>query len=185
MEQEIAKKMYEYYSWILSQKDCEDLAEDIMEAIKEEKYYKLINEWLYDSKYYTDIEVKGFSFVRIAETLDEENPNIPIAILLCYLAAGNSQEYQCILSIASEVCIADYKLIENGKICQTAILKDGDWYLFSDETNADDLREYQKWQVLILNPLLAPQLVYDHKNNTAICLQPDGRYLIVENNDEI
>ena len=113
MEQEIAKKMYEYYSWILSQKDCEDLAEDIMEAIKEEKYYKLINEWLYDSKYYTDIEVKGFSLVRIAETLDEENPNIPIAILLCYLAEGNSQEYQCILPIASEVCIADYKLIEN------------------------------------------------------------------------
>ena len=32
-------------------------------------------------------------------------------------------------------------LIENGKVCQTAILKEGDWYLFSDETNADDIPE--------------------------------------------
>ena len=27
-----------YYNWLLSKKDCEDLAEDIMGAIKEEKY---------------------------------------------------------------------------------------------------------------------------------------------------
>ena len=185
MEKEIIEKMYDYYNWLLSKKDCEDLAEDIMEAIKEEKYYKLINEWLNNNQDFTDIEVNGFSLVEIAEKIDEKNPNIPIAILLCYLAESDSQEYQCILPIASEICLADYKLIENGKVCQTAILKDGDWYLFSDETNVDDLREYQKWQVLILNPLLALQLVYEHKNNTVICLQEDGSYLITENNDEI
>ena len=185
MEKEIIEKMYDYYNWLLSKKDCEDLTEDIMEAIKEEKYNKLIKEWLNDEQEYTDIEVNGFSLVEIADNLDKKEPNIPVAILLCYLAENNSPEYQCILPIASEVCLADYKLIEEGKVCQTAILKDGDWYLFSDETNEEDLREYQKWQVLVLNPLLAPQFVYEHKDNTAICLQEDGSYLVVENDDEV
>ena len=180
MEEEIIEKMYDYYNWLLSKKDCEDLAEDIMEAIKEEKYNKLIKEWLNNNKEYTDIEINGFSLVEIAEKLDEETPNIPIAILLCHLAESDSPEYQCILPIASEKCFADYKLIEEGKVCQTAILKDSEWYLFSDETSSEDIREYQKWQVLVLNPLLAPQLVYEHKNNTAICLQEDGSYLITE-----
>lgn len=185
MEKEIIEKMYNYYNWLLSKKDCEDLVEDIMDAIKKEKYSKLIKEWLNDEQEYTDIEVNGFSLVGIAEGLDEENSNIPIAILLCYLAESDSPEYQCILPIASEICLADYKLIEEGKVCQTAILKDGEWYLFSDETNAEDLREYQKWQVLVLNPLLAPQFIYEHKNNTAICLQEDGSYLVVENDDDV
>ena len=185
MEKEIIEKMYSYYNWLLSKKDCEDLAEDIMGAIKEEKYSIILNEWLNDIPNYSDIEINGFSLVEIAENLDEENPNIPIAILLCYLAENNSPEYQCILPIASKICLADYKLIEQGKVCQTAIFKDGDWYLFSDETSSDDLREYQNWQVLVLNPLLAPQLVYEHKNNTAICLQEDGSYLITENNDDM
>ena len=136
MEKEIIEKMYNYYNWLLSKKDCEDLVEDIMEAIKKEKYSKLIKEWLNDEQEYTDIEVNSFSLVEIAEELDEENPNIPIAILLCYLAESDSPEYQCILPIASEICLADYKLIEEGKVCQTAILKDGEWYLFSDETNS-------------------------------------------------
>ena len=129
MEKEIIEKMYDYYKLILSNKDCEDLTEDIMEAIQEEKYNKLIKEWLNDEQEYTDIEVNGFSLVEIAKKLDEENPNIPIAILLCYLAESDSPEYQCILPIASEICLADYKLIEEGKVCKTAILKDGDWYL--------------------------------------------------------
>lgn len=34
------------------------------------------------------------------------------------------------------------------------------------------------WQALILNPKLAPQLCYEHKNNTSITLQEDGSYLI-------
>ena len=42
MEKEIIEKMYIYYNCLLSKKDCEDLTEDIMEAIKEEKNYKLI-----------------------------------------------------------------------------------------------------------------------------------------------
>ena len=57
--------------------------------------------------------------------------------------------------------------------------------LLHSETNEEDLREYQKWQVLVLNPLLAPQFVYEHKDNTAICLQEDGSYLVVENDDEV
>ena len=109
MEKEIIEKMYNYYNWLLSKKDCEDLVEDIMEAIKKEKYSKLIKEWLNDEQEYTDIEVNSFSLVEIAEELDEENPNIPIAILLCYLAESDSPEYQCILPIASEICLADYK----------------------------------------------------------------------------
>ena len=39
--------------------------------------------------------------------------------------------------------------------------------------------------LLVLNPLLAPQFVYEHKDNTAICLQEDGSYLITEYNDEM
>ena len=183
MEKNIAEKMYIYYNSLLSKKDCEDLAEDIMEAAKEEKYNKILNEWLNDNSKYNDIEIKGFSIVEIAKKLDREHPNIPIAILLCYLAENNLPEYQCILAIADEMCLADYKLIEEGKICQTAIFNDGGWYFFSDNTNADDLRECQKWQILLLNPLLAPQIVYEHKNNTSICLQDDGRYLIMENDN--
>ncbi len=32
MENEISKKMYLYYNELLSEKDCKDLAEDIIEA---------------------------------------------------------------------------------------------------------------------------------------------------------
>lgn len=185
MEKEIAKKMYLHYNSLLSEKDCKDLAEDIMESMKEKKYNKLLDEWLNDSQTYTDIKVRGFSLVEIAKKLDKNHPNIPIAVLLCYLTENNSLEYQCILPIASEKCLGDYKLVEDGKVCQTAIFKDENWFLFSDDTKSDDLREYQKWQILILNPLLAPQLAYEHKNNTAIYLQNDGRYLITEIDEEI
>lgn len=183
MEEKIAEKMYNYYKLFLSKIDCEDLSEDIMELITEEKYNIILNEWLNDSPDYTDVEVRGFSLVEIAKELDHEHPNIPIAILLFHLTEQNSPEYQCILPIASEICLADYKLVENGELCKTAIFKDGSWYLFSDNTNAEDLKEYQNWQILILNPLLAPQIAYEHKNNTVICLQEDGGYLIVENDN--
>lgn len=185
MKKRIAEKMYIYYNLLLSKKDCEDLAEDLIEVIKNERYNIILNEWLTDSINYTDIEIKGFSLVEIAKELDQTHPNIPIAILLCYLTENNTPEYQCILPIASEMCLADYKLVEKGKKCQTAIFKDGYWYLFSDDTSANDLREYQNWQILILNPLLAPHIAYEYKDNTAICLQDDGRYLIIENGNTI
>lgn len=183
MEDEIAKKMYLYYNELLSEKDCKDLAEDIIEATKEEKYNKLINEWLNDEENYSDISIKGFSLLEVARKLDNVHPNIPIAVLLGYLAETNSIEFQVILSIASNICIADYKLIENGLTCEKAVLNDGNWFLFSNNTTSDSLIECQMWQVLILNPLLAPQLSYKHNNNTAILLQDDGSYLIVPNAD--
>ncbi len=185
MENRIAKKMYLYYNELLSESDCKDLAEDITKATKEEKYNKLINEWLNDGENYTDISIKGFSLVEVAKKLDDVHPNIPIAVLLGYLAETNSIEFQVLLSIASNKCIADYKLIENGLACEKAILNDGNWFLFSNNTTSDDLIECQMWQVLILNPLLAPQLSYEHNNNTAICLQDDGSYLIVPNADSL
>ena len=185
MRKKIAEKMYCYYNLFLSKRDCEDLADNIIEIINTKKYNIILNEWLSNSSNYTDIQINGFSLVQIAKELDQNYPNIPIAILLCYLAENNTSEYQCILPIAGEICLADYKLVENGKVCQTAIFTDGDWYLFSEDTNTDDLREYQKWQILILNPLLAPQIAYKHKNNTAICLQDNGRYLIIKNADTI
>lgn len=183
MENEIAKKMYLYYHELLSERDVKDLAEDIIEATKEEKYSRLINEWLNDEKNYSDVLVKGFSLVDVARKLNDVHPNIPIAVLLGYLAETNSIEFQVILSIASNKCIADYKLIENGLVCEKAILNDGNWFLFSNNTTRDDLIECQMWQILILNPLLAPQLSYEHNNNTAILLQNDGNYLIVPNAD--
>ena len=57
--------MYLYYNALLSERDCEDLAEDIIEATKEEKFNKIITEWLNDEKNYSDVRIKGFSLVEI------------------------------------------------------------------------------------------------------------------------
>ena len=182
MKEQIIEKMYAYYDSFMSYKECEARGNDIEKILSVNKYEKVIKEWLNDSENYSDVVVNGFSLVDIAKKLDSEHPNIPISAYLLYMTENDLYDevsfYQCILPIANNLAIVDYKLIENNMVCQTAILNDGEWYLFSKEPNSDDLIRCQMWQALILNPKLAPQLCYEHKNNTSITLQEDGSYLI-------
>lgn len=139
MIEQIIEKMHAYYDSFMSHKECKARGKDIEKILSVDKYKNVINEWLEDSENYSDVVVNVFSLVDIAKKLDSEHPNIPISAYLLYMTENNLYDgisfYQCILPIASNLAIVDYKLIENNMVCQTAILNDGEWYLFSKEPN--------------------------------------------------
>ena len=196
IEKRISEKMQSYYSYILSKEDCDSLSEDIADTMEEQKYNRCIREWLNGKNVFTEIEVNGFSLKALAESLDEEHPNIPIAALLLCLEenaldggeADDSMEdvperglYRGISGLAAEWCVADERVIISGEPCSMAVYSEGKWFFFMDEQDSGLLRECQLWQILLLNPLLTfPLAASPYADNTAIVRQDDGSYLIID-----
>lgn len=179
-QEQLAERMFLKYGHILTYNICVGLAEDIIELASEEsgkKYSRPLLEWLHGKRVFTEIECNGFSLVDVAVWLDADCPNIPIAALLLMLEEEGN-EYRAISAVAGEWCVADPRVIE-GQTC-TAVRKDNDtWFFMLKDTSSEDLREYQTWQVLVLNPLLTIQVAYEHPDGTAIFLDEDGVYVIV------
>lgn len=179
LQARIARRLEEYYSEILTGRDCQDLAEDIVSVMEEEQFRKPVIEWLNGKVECTEIEVNGFSMREIAEALNKERPNIPIATLLLYLEANQPDPYRAIAAVAGEVCAADRRLIEDGLPCSIAVRSEGEWFFFlEEEQGVEWLREYQLWQILLLNPRLTLQVAYEHPDGTALVLEEDGSYRI-------
>ena len=89
-----------------------------------------------------------------------------------------------VAKVADYVCVANPKIVLGTK-CEYAVYSDGTWYFMLSDQNDDELREYQAWQILLLNPTLILQVAYEHKNNTALILQDDDSYLISLNDGEV
>lgn len=180
MQARIARRLEENYSEILTGKDCQDLAEDIESVMGEERFRKPVIEWLHGKAECTEVEVNGFSLRETAKALNEERPNIPVAALLLYLEANQPDPYRAIAAVAGEVCVADRRLIENGLPCSIAVRSEGEWFFFLEEEQGSEwLREYQLWQILLLNPRLTLQVAYEHPDGTALVLEEDGSYRII------
>ena len=174
----LIEKMYDKYSYCLDKKDCKDLAEDIMNIVdNSDDFMTPLQEWINGKSFYTDIVVNGFSLVELASRLDNSSPNIPIAILILWLENENDMVYHGLAAVADYVCVANPKIVLGTK-CEYAVYSDGTWYFMLSDQNDDELREYQAWQILLLNPTLILQVAYEHKNNTALILQDDDSYLI-------
>lgn len=181
MQGRIARRLEEDYGELLTEKDCWDLAEDIGLVMEEERFKRPVTEWLNGKLEYTDVVVNGFSLVEVAHSLNEERPNIPVAALLLYLEENQPDPYRAIAAVAGQPCVADRRLIEDGLPCGFAVRSEEEWFFFLEEEQAAEwLREYQLWQILLLNPRLTLQTAYDHPDGTALVLQEDGSYLIAD-----
>ena len=175
----LIEKMYDSYSNILNKTDCIDLSEDIVTAINENSMFVTpLQEWLNGKKVFTDIQVNGFSLVNLAKRLNNINPNIPIAILILWLESKENVVYHGLAAVADYYCLANPRIIL-GEGCKYAIFTDEIWHFMLDNQDSIELKEYQAWQILLLNPTLILQVAYEHPNNTALVLQNDGSYLIV------
>jgi len=180
VQEQFAERMFGKYGSILTYDICDGLAEDIIELADEEsgqKYRRPLLEWLHGKRVFTDIECNGFSLVELAVWLDEECPNIPVASLLLMLEEEGGI-YRAISAVAGEWCVADPRVIE-GQVCTTIGKYNGTWFFMLEDTSPDALREYQTWQVLVLNPALTVQAAYEHPDGTTIFLDEDGVYVIV------
>lgn len=180
IQEQLAKKMFRKYSYLLTYDICTGLAEDIIDLSAREnglKYRRPLLEWLHGKRVFTDIQCNGFSLLELAVWLDEDCPNIPVASLLLMLEEDGG-EYRAISAVAGEWCVADPKVIA-GQICTVAGKSSGTWYFMLEDTSSEALREYQTWQVLVLNPALTLQLAYEHPDGTAIFLDENGVYVIV------
>lgn len=181
LQTRIARRLEEDYSEILTGKDCRDLAEDIESVMEEERFRKPVIEWLNGKVECTEVVVNGFSLREVAEALNGGRPNIPIAALLLYLEANQPDPYRAIAAVAGEVCVADRRLIEDGIPCSIAVRSGGEWFFFLEEEQGSEwLREYQLWQILLLNPRLTLQIAYEHPDGTVLVLEEDGSYRITD-----
>lgn len=180
VQEKLANRLFHKYNYILTYQNCVDLAENVLKLVGEEngdKYQRPLLEWLHGKLAFTDIEYNGFFLVELATWLDKDCPNIPIATLLMILEEDGG-EYRAISAVAGDWCVADPRIIE-GHICTTIVKYGGTWSFMLEDTSPDTLREYQTWQVLVLNPLLTLQVAYEHPDGTTIFLDEDGVYVIV------
>lgn len=179
-QEQLAEKMFRKYGYLLTYDICTGLAEDIIELTAREsglKYRRPLLEWLHGKRVFTDIQCNGFSLLELALWLDRDCPNIPVAALLLMLEEDGG-EYRAISAVAGEWCVADLRVIA-GQICTVARKSGGTWFFMLEDTSSESLREYQTWQVLVLNPALTLQLAYEHPDGTAIFLEENGVYVIV------
>ncbi len=179
----LIQKMFDSYRYCLEKDDCKDLSEDIVTIINETSMFNTpLQEWINGKRIFTDVKVNGFSLVELAYRLDNDNPNIPIAIIILWLESKEDLSYHGLAAVADYFCLVNPQIIL-GQECQYALYKDETWYFMLDNQKDDDLRECQAWQVLLLNPKLILQVAYDHPNNTSLTLLEDGSYLIIQNEE--
>jgi len=184
VNKKLIEKMYDNYNYCLDKKDCIDLADDIISIVNESNMFSVpLQEWLNGKRIFTDVSINGFSLVELASRLDSNNPNIPIAILILWLESKEDMIYHGLAAVADYYCVANPQIIL-GSRCEYAIFKDETWFFMLDNQNEDNLKEYQAWQILLLNPTLILQVAYEHANNTSLVLQDDGSYLIVQTEEE-
>lgn len=177
----LVEKMYDKYSRYLSKRDCKDLTEDIINMVGRYGEFKTpLLEWLNGKRGFTDVVVNGFSLLELAYSLDDIFPNIPVAILILGLEKDSSFVYHGLAAIAGDNCLANPRIIL-GERCEYAIYKDNIWSFMLKNQTVEELRMYQLWQVLLLNPGLIVQVAYDHKDETALILQENGSYLVLMN----
>lgn len=178
------EKLYDAYNYCLEKKDCQDLADDIIKIVNESGFFaKPLQEWINGKKEFTDMIVNGFSLVELASRLDKNCPNIPVSILILWLESQENMIYHGLAAIADYLCVANPKIVIGFK-CEYALYKDELWYFMLSNQNDIELKEYQVWQILLLNPSLILQVAYEHPNNTALILQDDGSYLIVRDGED-
>jgi len=174
----LIENMYELYGYCLTKNDCIDLSKDIYNImIEKNKFMIPLNEWLNGKKCFTDVVVNGFSLVDLASRLDSTNPNIPVAILILWLESQDNVFYHGLSAVADYKCFANPNIILGTK-CKYAVFFNDEWYFMLDGQKNEELKEYQAWQILLLNPTLIVQVAYEHSDNTVLILQDDGSYLI-------
>ena len=179
----LIEKMYDYYHYCLEKKDCQDLAEDILNITNETSMFNItLQEWINGKRTFTDVEVNGFSLVELAYRLDNKNPNIPIATIILWLENKEDLSYHGLAAVAEYYCLVNPQIIL-GEQCKYAVYKDEIWYFMLDNQKSDELKECQAWQVLLLNPRLILQVAYEQPNNTSLTLLEDGSYLIRQNEE--
>ncbi|MBR4026477.1 MAG: hypothetical protein IKJ01_02815 [Lachnospiraceae bacterium] len=189
----IKEKILRNYKAYITEDYCNSMCELLEELLKSDSYRKPLIEWKNGKREITDVTLLKFSkeegvwsLNEIASRLDPIHPNIPAAAILLFLAEENILTLSQILSIAEEVCWADPTFLEiENPICTYAFLDEEveEWVFLMEETEAENLKEYQMWQVLLQVPTLAPLIAYDHILGTHIELGEDDIYYVVPPQD--
>lgn len=184
----LTEKMSEHYSNIFSPYAIEIFVKDVSQLLDINSIYrKSIKEWLNGKNSITDVTMQCldktsyWSLNEIAQELDYETPNIPVAAFLLSLYKDFPKTLSEIISVCGEICWCDENIIvsDNPK-CSFAYLDEEyeQWFFMQDKSNEEDLKCHQLWQVLLQVPNLAPIVILEHKTGTILELQEDGKYLI-------
>lgn len=174
----LIERMFDKYNYCLKKIDCEDLSDDLISIVNESNIFLTpLQEWINGKRVFTDVRINDFSLVELAFKLDSTNPNIPIAVLVLWLESQENAAYHGLAAVAEYDCVANPQIILWAK-CEVAIFSDEKWFFMLNDQEDDELKKYQAWQILLLNPTLIIQVAYEHPNNTSLILQNDGSYLI-------
>lgn len=184
----LINKMLQHYEDIFSKVTVEQFVKDIASLLDiGSKYRKSIKEWLNGKCNITDVTVKSldgnsfWSLVEIAKELDDEIPNIPVAALLMSLYEEFPVTLSEVLSVCGEICWCDESIItsESPK-CVFAYLDEEyeQWFFLGEDSNEENLKCHQLWQVLLQISDLAPIIVFNHVAGTTLELLDDGKFLV-------
>ena len=192
---------YSYMDSVYCDIVCEELFSLESNFASDETYSgpltKLLRAWLLGRTSYGNMDVlirlpsretEPWSVVELAEELDTNYPNIPVAIMLLDLAMQAPLLGSAIMSKAGEFCLADHRLSpEVGEECVYAELSETEemWYFFAEqhENEPTDVSIRQLWQVLLSESLMAPLIAFDHPLGTVILKETDGSYTVTHVNE--
>lgn len=184
----LTDKILQHYGDIFSEVTVEQFANDINSLLNiGSKYRQGIKEWLNGKCNITDVTVTSldgnsfWSLVEVAEELDSEIPNIPVAAFLMSLYEEFPVTLSEVLSVCGEICWCDESIITSeSPECVFAYLDKEyeQWFFLGGNSNEENLKCHQLWQVLLQIPDLAPIIVLDHLAGTTLELMDDGKYLI-------
>lgn len=193
MRKEMSVKMREKYGYYLTEEDCKDLVEDIVEITEGNTVFATpLMEWLHGKSTFTDVEVNGFSLTELAWRLNEDCPNIPVAVLILGLEAMKDNTFHGLPAIADIPCLADPRLFVD-RMCERAVCSverdggeyDNHWMFLSMDAEDDELVNCQAWQVLLLNPRLIIHVGIQHEESVELFLQTDDSYLVILGEEEV
>lgn len=193
MRDKLMELLSEHYGRYMDETFCGYMCDEILRLMDGTRYSESLKQWMHgiiDINEKIVIKINGkeaWSLLKVAESLDEDFPNIPAAAVLLNLAEEYPLTMSTILSVAAKECDADYRMTIDENIPCTAAILDTEtrlWTFFAEDSKPEYFRPFQMWQVLLNQDTLAPLISYDHELGTRIELWNDGRYHIIPPQDE-
>ncbi|MBR1912461.1 MAG: hypothetical protein IJ828_08925 [Treponema sp.] len=185
----LIEKMLMHYGEIFSPESAESFVNELSPLLQpNSKYRRPIKEWMNGKTEIIDItlpcldNISSWSLVQIAQKLDQNTPNIPVAAFLLSLYEEFPITLSEILSVCEEFCWCDESIICADKPeCSFAYLDEEyeQWFFLNDSSSTDNLKSHQLWQVLLQMSIFAPIIMLEHELGTTVELYDDGKYYII------
>lgn len=182
------QKVLFHYSDIFSYDSAMMFAEDISPLLDlSSKYRRPIKEWINGKATITEVSLdcldgqSTWSLNEIAQRLDHNKPNVPVAALLLSLYEEFPVTISEILSVCDEYCWCDEKIIISSMPeCSFAYLDNEyeQWFFLNDKSNTESLKLHQLWQVLLQIMDLAPIISMEWDIGTTIEKHEDEKYYV-------